>query len=230
MCGRYTLHHSSHELAKRYNLATAPTELHDNFNVAPGQFMPVILKDESGKTTFEVMKWGLIPFWAKDPNIGYKMINARAESIFEKPAWRSVILRKRCLIPADGFYEWLAENDANGKVRKRPFYIHPKQIDLFSFAGVWETWKDNNDNEWMTYSIVTTDANKEMRAVHDRMPIILHPEDEASWLEPSNATRDSIEPLLRPFEDNGLEMYEGSSDVNVTRTNDSKLILPLNSQ
>ena len=230
MCGRYALHQSSADLRERYNLATSPKDVRENYNVAPGQIMPVITKDEDGKTRLEMMKWGLIPFWAKDPNIGYKMINARAETIFDKPAWRSVVLRKRCLIPADGFYEWLKENDAKGKVQKRPYYIHPKQENIFSFAGVWETWKDSNDNVWMTYSIITTDANKEMRAVHDRMPVILHPEDEASWLEPSSVTRDSIEPLLRPLEDNALELYEVSSDVNVTRSNDNKLILPLNSQ
>lgn len=228
MCGRYTLHQSPHELAKRYNLATAPTDVHDNFNVAPGQFMPIVTMSDSGDPTVETMKWGLIPFWAKDPNIGYKMINARAESVFEKPAWRSVILRKRCLIPADGFYEWKKLQES-AKERKRPFYIHPKQLDIFSFAGVWETWKDEHGNEWKTYSIVTTEPNKEMSGIHDRMPVILHQEDEAAWLEPSRVTRDSIEPLLRPLEDNSLEMYEVSDDVNSPKNNTALLLAPLGS-
>ena len=228
MCGRYTLHQKGDNLAKRYGLSSAPDSIRDNFNVAPGHFMPIIV-EEDGKPKLEMMKCGLVPVWAKDPNIGYKMINARSESIFEKPAWRSVILKKRCLIPADGFYEW-KKFMTDEKERKQPFYIHPTQEEIFSFAGVWEAWKDSENNIWKTYSIITTEPNEEMSSIHDRMPVILHPEDEASWLEPSNATRDSIEPLLRPFEDNGLEMYEGSSDVNVTRTNDSKLILPLNSQ
>ena len=224
MCGRYTLHQKTADLAKRYNLATIPDSISKNFNVAPGQVMPVITESESGKPTIELMKWGLIPVWAKDPRIGYKMINARSETIFEKPAWRSVIKKKRCLIPADGFYEW--KKQADSKV-KQPFYIHPKQFELFSFAGVWESWKDENNNEIRTYAIITTEPNKEMSSVHDRMPVILHPEDEASWLEPSKVTRDDIEPLLRPFEDNGLEIYEVSKDVNTVKNNDEHLIYAL---
>ena len=218
------MHQKTADLAKRYNLATIPDSISKNFNVAPGQVMSVITESESGKPTIELMKWGLIPVWAKDPRIGYKMINARSETIFEKPAWRSVIKKKRCLIPADGFYEWKKQSDA--KV-KQPFYIHPKQFELFSFAGVWESWKDENNNEIRTYSIITTEPNKEMSSVHDRMPVILHPEDEASWLEPSKVTRDDIEPLLRPFEDNGLEIYEVSKDVNTVKNNDEHLIYAL---
>lgn len=228
MCGRYTLHKKVDELAERFNVATMSADLRDNYNVAPGQIMPVITEDESGKRHLELMKWGLIPVWAKDPAIGYKLINARDDTIFEKPMWRSVILKKRAIIPADGFYEWKRPVEPKGK--KQPFYIHPKQVDLFGFAGVWETWKDVEGKEWKTYSIITTDPNKEMASVHNRMPVILHQEDESSWLEPSKVTRDDIEPLLRPYEDNGLEMFEVSSDVNVTRNNDAKLIYPINSQ
>jgi len=189
--------------------------------------MPVIVEDE-GSRTLELMKWGLIPTWSKDPRIGYKLINARDDGIFDKPIWRGVILHKRALIPADGFYEWKRSLDPGG--RKRPFYIHPKREELFAFAGVWETWKNSEGVEQKTFSIITTEPNKEMAEVHNRMPVILHREDEASWLEPSKVTRDSIEPLLRPYEDNGLEMYEVSSDVNVVRNNEAKLIYPLNSQ
>jgi putative SOS response-associated peptidase YedK len=192
--------------------------------------MPVVTEDESGRKA-EIMKWGLIPVWAKDPNIGYKMINARAESIFEKPAWRNVIKRKRCLIPADGFYEWNKIIGDNKKPQKVPYYIHPKDEDLFAFAGVWETWKDVEGIEWHTYSIITTEANKDMRWLHDRMPVILHQEDESSWLAPShNDDRGAIEALLRPYEDGGLDMFEVSSDVNVTKNDDAKLIYPINSQ
>lgn len=228
MCGRYTLHQSAAELKQRYNLATQPEDIHANFNVAPGQFMPIITETEPGKPQLEIMKWGLIPFWAKDARIGYKMINARSESLFEKPAWRKAILSRRCLIPADGFYEWQKSTE-DAKERKKPFYIHPKQLSICSFAGVWETWKDEQGNEWKTYSIITTDANKEMAGVHDRMPLILHQEDEPTWLEPSRATRDSIEPLLRPLEDNSLEMYEVSAAVNSPMNNSEKLLVPVGS-
>lgn len=283
MCGRYTLHKRVEELAARYNVAQFPHELRNNYNVAPGQQMPIITADESGKPQLELMQWGLIPFWAKDPRIGYKLINARDDTVFEKPMWRNVILKKRCLVPADGFYEWQRQT-VNSKVQKQPFYIHPKQIvldsrdipgspgpsrpaingfsavdastdtppsdktvsvsaknkpgqaevsresSIFSFAGVWETWKDNTGTEHKTYSIITTEPNKEMAAVHNRMPVILHPEDEPKWLEPSRVTRSSIEPLLRPFEDNGLEIYRVSSDVNSPSHNNESLVYPLGNQ
>lgn len=227
MCGRYTLQRTD-ELADRFGLVTVPDDLRANYNVAPGQIMPVITQDEDGPKV-ELMKWGLIPFWAKDPKIGSKMINARDDSIFEKNTWKRLILKKRCLVPADGFYEWKKVTEGS-KVVKHPFYIRPKRYDLFAFAGVWEAWKDVENKEWKTYSIITTEPNKEMASVHNRMPVILHQEDESSWLEPSHSDRGSIEPLLRPYEDNGLEMYEVSSDVNVTSNNDNRLIYPLNSQ
>lgn len=226
MCGRYTLHKRADELARRYNVAQFPHELKDNYNVAPGQQMPIITNNNSGDPQLELMQWGLIPVWAKDPKIGYKLINARDDTIFEKPMWRSVILKKRCLVPADGFYEWQRQT-IDSKIQKQPFYIHPKQIELFSFAGVWETWKDSDGTEHKTYSIITTEPNKEMASVHNRMPVILHPEDEPKWLEPSRVTRSSIEPLLRPFEDNGLELYRVSSDVNSPSYNNESLVYPL---
>ncbi len=225
MCGRYTFHQKVEDLAKRYDLSSVPESIRDNFNVAPGHIMPIIV-EEDGKPKLEMMKWGLVPVWAKDPNIGYKMINARSESIFEKPAWRSVILKKRCLIPANGFYEW-KKFMTDEKERKQPFYIHPKQEEIFSFAGVWEAWRDSENNIWKTYSIITTEPNKEMSSIHDRMPVILHPEDEASWLESSRVTRDSIEPLLRPLEDGALEMYKVSTDVNTVKNNDEHLLVAL---
>jgi putative SOS response-associated peptidase YedK len=229
MCGRYTLHTKTDEIAKRFDLKTVPKDIPENFNVAPGQIMPVITEDEGGRK-LELMKWGLVPFWAKDPRIGYKLINARDDTIFVRPMWRTAVLKRRALIPADGFYEWKKFEDEDSKERKQPFYIRPKHEDLFAFAGVWETWQDAEGQKLKTYSIITTDPNKEMSSVHNRMPVILHQDDEASWLEPSKATREEVEPFLHPYEDNGLEMYEVSSDVNVTRNNDRKLIYPLNSQ
>lgn len=225
MCGRYTLHKKIDELAERYNLAQVPDGIRANYNVAPGQIMPVIT-EEDGKRRLELMKWGLIPFWAKNPSIGYKLINARDDTIFEKPLWRNLILSKRALIPADGFYEWQRPSDPKG--HKQPFYIHPKQLDLFSFAGVWETWKDVEGLEWKTYSIITTDPNKEMAAVHNRMPVILYPADEPAWLSPANNDRAAIEPLLRPWEDNGLALFAVGDEVNTTRNNIESLIYPIN--
>jgi putative SOS response-associated peptidase YedK len=226
-CGRYILKANKQELAKHYNLANPPKDIQPNYNVAPGQILPVVTAGDNGPK-LEMMKWGLVPFWAKDPKIGYKLINARDDTVFTKPMWRSVILRKRALIPANGFYEW-KKPPGGAKTPKQPFFIHPKQTDLFSFAGVWDSWKDAEGLEWHTYSIVTTDPNREMSSIHNRMPVILHPEDEAAWLDPANDSRAQIEPLLHPYDDAGLEMFEVSTDVNVTRNNDAKLILPVNS-
>lgn len=227
MCGRYTLYQTD-TLPKRFNLSTQSPVIHvdDNYNVAPGQFLPVITMNEQGRRA-ELMKWGLIPHWAKDSKIGYKLINARAETIFEKPMWRTAATHYRCLVPARGFYEWKVLGD--GKT-KQPYYIHPKSMDMFAFAGLWSTWKDAEGYEIKSFSIITTNPNKEMRAVHDRMPVILKPDEESRWLEPSLENQKEIELLMHPYEDNGLEMYEVSRDVNTTRTNDRMLIGPINSQ
>lgn len=225
MCGRYTLFKTS-ELEKRFNTRPPAFELHDSYSVAPGQILPVIMQSEHGRT-LEPMKWGLIPQWAKDPNIGYKMINARAEGIFDKPAWRGPIKYRRCLVPATGFYEWKRES---GERTKQPYFIRPKDQELFAFAGIYETWHDATGNEIWSFSIITTEPNADMMVVHDRMPVILHPDDWDNWLEPSLQERGPIEELMRPYEDGELEIYEVSRDVNVVKNNEQKLIYPINSQ
>lgn len=224
-CGRYVLKVKAKDLAKRYNVAKGPADIRRNYNVAPGQILPVVVEPHEGERRIEMMRWGLVPVWAKDPKIGYKLINARDDTIFEKPMWRGVVLKKRALIPATGFYEWQKSTEPKG--RKRPFYIHPKKTEIFSFAGVWSSWTDVEGKDWHTYSIVTTEPNKEMSKVHNRMPVILHPKDETGWLDPSKASRAEVEPLLRPYPDNGLEMYEVSDEVNSTANNNEHLIHPL---
>lgn len=227
MCGRYTLHQTTENIAKRFKVKV-PKQVAANYNVAPGQMMPVITENESGRQ-LEIMKWGLVPVWAKDPKIGYRLINARADGIFDKPSWRTAIKRRRCLVPADGFYEWKKDQDQTAKKTvKQPFYIHPKQTELFAFAGIWESWKDAEGMEMRTYSIITTEPNKEMASIHDRMPVILEPDQEADWLDPANdGDRSAIESMLDPYHDNGLDIYEVSSDVNSPRNNDAHLIYAL---
>lgn len=225
-CGRYTLHQKTDDLAKRYNIATVPAHISENYNVAPGQIMPVVTAEASGTTQLQLMRWGYIPVWSKDPTIGYRLINARDDTIFDKPMWKTAILKHRCLIPADGFYEWKVANEP--KDQKQPWYIKPKQLDIFSFAGVWGTWEDKATGEIVdTYSIVTTEPNQEMRPIHNRMPVILHPEDEAAWLDSSKVTREAVEPFLRPFEDRGLDMWPVGRDVNRAHNNDKSLIVPV---
>lgn len=221
MCGRYTLAKVK-DLAERYNLAKAPKGLRENFNVAPTQTMPVITDTGDG-WQLELMRWGIPRFIG--PGKVKDIFNTRADKAFG--SWKTLVMTKRLLVPATGFYEWKKLADTT----KQPYYIHPKDEELFSFAGLWNTWKDDEGREIKTYSILTTEPNKEMTSVHTRMPVILHREDEASWLEPSHDyDRGAIEALLRPYEDNGLEMHEVSRDVNVARTNENRLIYPLNSQ
>lgn len=212
MCGRYVVYDTDN-IEDRFNVDLVD-DLAPNYNVAPGQTMPVITRDG-----LVLMRWGLIPRWAKDEKIGYKMINARSESVFEKPTWKGLIKSKKCLIPVNGFYEW--QKTADGK---QPFYIHPKDKGLMAFAGLWETWT-HEGKDWHTYTILTTSPNKEMGSIHDRMPVILHREDESQWLNAD--TQGDIEALLRPIEDGSLEMYEVSKEVNTARTNEKSLLEPV---
>jgi putative SOS response-associated peptidase YedK len=170
------------------------------------------------------MRWGLIPSWAKDINIGYKLINARAESLFDKPMWRNSIEHYRCLVPAKGFYEWKVLPDGKSK---QPFYIRPKDQDIFSFAGLWSTYKDAEGHEIKSFSIITTSPNKEMAEVHNRMPVILKPSDETQWLEPSLKSKEAISTFLNSCEDDKLDLYMVSPDVNSPRNNDKHLVYQL---
>lgn len=215
MCGRYVLY----DLEALDTLYPLPTDdsIEPNYNAAPTQTMPVVT--EEGVRT---MRWGLIPKWAKDPKIGYKLINARSETIFDKPVWKSIVTRRRCLVPANGFYEW--QNRDEGK---QPFYIYVKDQPLFMFAGVWESWL-HEGREWETYSILTCDPNQEMADIHDRMPVILHKDDHAQWLAADR--KEDILPLLMPYTHGGLDMFEVSKQVNIVRANDQTLIMPANSK
>lgn len=218
MCGRYTLEQKADRLAKRFNLATVAPELRPNYNVAPSQVMPVITEGEDGKRRLEMMKWGIPRMLG--PDLVKELINTRADKAFGG-FWKRTVLGHRCLIPASGFYEWKKTKD--GKV---PYFIHPKDMDLYAFAGIWDTWKSEDGQEIKTYSIMTTEPNMEMKAIHNRMPVILHREEEASWLEPSNDEPEKLGKLLFPFEDNGLEIYEVSRAVNNPSHNDKSLLKP----
>jgi putative SOS response-associated peptidase YedK len=219
VCGRYSLNKTADFIAEHYNLASVPKDVKPNFNVAPTQVMPVITQDENGKQQLELMKWGIPRMLGKD--LVKELINTRSDKAFGG-FWKRTVLNHRCLVPATSFFEWKKTED--GKI---PFLIHPKKLDLYAFAGIWSTWKNDDGKEIKTYSIMTTEPNKEMKAVHDRMPVILHPEDEEAWIEPSNDEPDSLGRLLFPFEDDGLEIYEVSRDVNSPRNNDSSLLKPV---
>ena len=219
MCGRYTLAKTPENIAKRYNLARAPKEIGPNYNTVPSQVMPVITKDDSGKSQLELMRWGIHRMIGKD--LEKEIINTRADKAFGG-FWKRTVLSRRCLIPATGFYEW-----KRGKEGKIPFYIHPKDLEIYSFAGIWDTWKNDKGQEIKVYSIMTTEPNKEMKVIHNREPVILHKEDESSWVEPSNDTPETLASLLFPSEDNRFEIYEVSRDVNNPRNNSESLLNPV---
>ena len=217
MCGRFQLSVKGKHISERFNVEAFDEIYSPNFNCAPSQKLPVITNAKPGQLSF--FQWGLIPFWAKDPKIGFKLINARAETISEKPAFRQAFEKRRCLIPANGFYEW-RKND------KIPFRIFLKNEKLFAFAGIWETWKDAEDKPIHSFSIITTNPNSLMESIHDRMPVILPPEHEESWLKETNPAQ--LNKLLTPFDSAKMAAYSISKKVNSPRNNGSEIIVPVN--
>lgn len=221
-CGRYTLSLESTINSKERLANIKLDKIKPNYNTAPGQNMPVIIND--GKNNkLEIMRWGLIPPWAKDINIGYRLINARAETLFEKPMWRNAVKHKRCIIPATGFYEW-KKLDSKLKV---PYYIHPKDQDLFTFAGLWSSWEDASGNKINSYSIVTTTPSKQMSEIHDRMPVIFHKDEDKLWLNSDTEDQDLLAELLHPYKENKLSIFKVSTKVNSIRNNFKELLQPI---
>lgn len=231
MCGRYTLYRSN-QLARRYHLtdtsaAELLADLNDRYNIAPSQESAVITLSADQHPQVHMMHWGFLPPWAKDPKdiFKYKTFNARAEGIFHKPMWKSAARFHRALIPSTGFYEWQTQADG-----KQPFLIAPQDTDIFSFAGLYGTWRDANGHEQHTYSIITTGANADMSPIHDRMPVILSPEEESLWLDPSIDNLELLGQLLHPYPDHQLDIFAVSRDVNAARSDDASFITPLNSK
>jgi putative SOS response-associated peptidase YedK len=198
MCGRFALFASGEELAERYPFVEIPT-IDPRYNVAPTQAVAVVRATPAGQQ-LRFLRWGLIPSWASDPSIGNELINARAETVSEKPSFRSAFKQRRCLIPASGLYEW----QKSGSGRKQPYFIRPRDGGLFSFAGLWECWHDPRGETVETCTILTTEANELMRPLHDRMPVILDPAAEASWLD-SGADATSLHALLIPYPGEKME-------------------------
>ena len=207
MCGRFTLRTPAKDIAKFFDV-TVP-EFDPRYNIAPSQDIATVrFSPEKERREFGFLRWGLVPFWADDPKTGYKMINARAETVAQKPAFRKAFARQRCLIPADGFYEW---KKADGK--KQPFLIHMKDDGPFAFAGLWEHWQ-GGDEQIESCTIIVTEPNDLIAAIHDRMPAILHPEDYDTWLDPKFEDKEKLQGLLIPFSPSELEAYPVSRVVN----------------
>ena len=221
MCGRFMLTADQDSFEDRFSLTRFDLGWVPSFNIAPTQEVLTVTNDGSENRP-ELMRWGLVPSWAKDPKIGNRMINARSETLAEKPSFRTAFKRRRCLIPADGFYEWKREGKA-----KKPMLITVNPGDLFAFAGLWETWKQPDDSWLLTCAIITTSANEFMKSIHDRMPVILPRESEASWLDPEEQDTAMLSELLLPYDSDRMEAYEVSTLVNSPRNNFPEVIEPV---
>ena len=221
MCGRFTLTADQDSFEDRFSLTRFDLGWVPSFNIAPTQEVLTVTNDGSENRP-ELMRWGLVPSWAKDPKIGNRMINARSETLAEKPSFRTAFKRRRCLIPADGFYEWKREGKA-----KKPMLITANPGGLFAFAGLWETWKQPDDSWLLTCAIITTSANEFMKSIHDRMPVILPRESEASWLDPEEQDTAMLSELLLPYDSDRMEAYDVSTLVNSPRNNFPEVIEPV---
>ena len=214
MCGRFTLRTSPAVLAEVFELLREP-ELTPRYNIAPTQPVAVIRPSRSGHgRELTQMHWGLVPSWAKDPSAAARMINARAESVATKPTFRSAFRCRRCLVPADGFYEWKKVG-----TKKQPYYFTLRSGEPFAFAGLWEHW-GHNGSALHTCAIITGEPNELAGQIHDRMPVILRPEDYDRWLDPRSKEVDALQPLLAPYPADEMAMQAVSTRVNNAR-NDS---------
>ncbi len=222
MCGRFTLRHTAEEVAARFEAEVLPL-LEPRYNVAPTQ--PVTVVTQNGARHLAQFQWGLIPSWAKDPKIGSRMINARAETLAEKPAYRTALQRRRCLIPADGFYEWKeADNPEEGG--RTPMYFHRRDNGLFAFAGLWDEWHAPDGSPLRSCTIITGTPNPLIAPIHDRMPMILREESEEAWLDGDLRDPDALTALLAPYPAEEMEVYAVSRRVNAPSFDDPDCVRP----
>jgi putative SOS response-associated peptidase YedK len=211
MCGRYTLVTKREDLAKAFDLPldAFPESLPPRYNIAPSEPMLVLLRDPEIRAAH--VRWGLVPGWAKDPSIGNRLINARRETLATRGAFRDSFHERRCLVPADGFYEWL---DAGARKPRVPHYVRRGDAQPFTFAGLWSSWRGPGGEELLSATIVTTDANHLVGRIHDRMPVIVRPADRAAWMDPSLHDARELGRLLEAPDAEELELYPVSRYVN----------------
>jgi putative SOS response-associated peptidase YedK len=208
MCGRFTLTVDPGQIQETFGVET-PQQMQPHYNIAPTQPVAVIPND--GKDRLDFFIWGLIPSWAKDPSIGNRLINARAETLAEKPAFRAAYRRRRCLVIADGFYEWRKEP---GSKSKTPVYLQMESKEPFGFAGLWEVWYAGDGSEIRSCTIITTNPNELVANIHNRMPVVVAPEDYSLWLSPEEQNPEVLKPVLRPYPSTEMIAYPVSRLVN----------------
>ncbi len=223
MCGRFTQRADAKRLAKAFEVGETP-RLEPRYNIAPTQEILAVRNRGEGRE-MTLLKWGLVPSWAKDASVGSRLINARSETVAEKPAFREAFKRRRCVVPADGFFEWKRTGE-----RRQPFYFTMRDERPFGFAGLWERW-ERDGQALNTCTILTTEANEVLRPVHDRMPVILHPDDYELWLEGGERERSALKDMLVPYPGEEMAAYPVSTLVNSPGNRGPELIAeaPLNS-
>ena len=207
MCGRFSLSQEASAIAELFDLAEVPN-LEPGYNIAPTQLVSTVLRTPHDRQ-LRMLRWGLIPAWAKDPAIGARMINARSETVTEKPSFRTAFRHRRCLVVADGFYEWQRQER-----KKQPFYFRLQDQQAFAFAGLWEHWKAPDDEVIESCTILTTEANELLRPIHDRMPVILDRKDYDLWLDPAVQNHEPLQHLLHPYQAEAMMSYPVSTKVN----------------
>ena len=219
MCGRYSLIADLGELARRFEFDGDWLTFESAYNIAPTQDVLTVVGGETRRGGF--MRWGLVPWWAKNASIGNRMINARAETVAQKPAFRDALRRRRCLVLADGFYEWQRAGNA-----RRPMRVVMRSRGPFAFAGLWSVWKDPDGNRIPSCAIITTAANDLLRPVHDRMPVVLPKEMEEFWLDPTVDDPNMLASVLAPYSDDAMDVYEVSALVNSAANDGPEVIEP----
>lgn len=226
MCGRFTLTTGVERLADEFEVTGQLPEFTPSYNIAPTQEITAIAADSGGERRLRELHWGLVPRWSKDPEIGNRMINARAETVAEKNSFKSAFKKRRCLILADGFFEWQRNQSNSGP--KQPYYIRLETGSPYAFAGLWESWEgeDGRGNPRMIHSttIITTTANDLVGGIHNRMPVILAPKSYTTWLDPSIDSTEELMPLLAPYPSDQMEAYPVSTHVNRPANDDPACI------
>ncbi|MGH9027002.1 MAG: SOS response-associated peptidase [Acidimicrobiia bacterium] len=227
MCGRFVSVSSPDLLAQRFHadeISLADGAKAADYNVTPRAQIYVVRRRSTGETQLSTAQWGLVPSWTKDPKVGDRQINARAESVATKPPYRRAFEKRRCLIPADGFYEWHHER---GKKRRQPVFIRARDGEPLALAGLWEVWRENEDDDWLrSCTIITTTANELLAPIHNRMPVILPESAWERWLDPGNDDREALAKLLVPAAGATLEMWPVSPLVNSPQNNGPELLEP----
>lgn len=227
MCGRFACSVSTAEILETFDVDVCKNELPPSYNIAPTQEIRAVVQNERGTRGLVALKWGLIPSWAQDPSIASKMINARSETAHEKPSFREALRHRRCLIVANGFYEWAKTETENKTPQRRPCYIHCQNQDLFAFAGLYEFWQNPTGERIATCTILTTEANQAIAGIHPRMPVILTPETYALWLDKSVTDPRQLQPLFQAWPAAETAYYPVSEAVNQVRCNGPECLKPL---